>query len=338
MRNKDKKTEEILDADQKIVKEPSFGVHKMPKSYKTGRFDSVFHGKKDTTSANSVLEEKNKQQLNSKGKKIGFLIVFFGIIFISGLAYSAFLYIKNPEANIFNFSALFERKNVIEDPTIEDEQVVEEVIEEEVVEEEIIEEEIIEEEVVEEEVVEENPVLSEINDSDGDGLNDLEEIILGTNLLSSDTDNDGFDDLTEVLNLYNPVGSGSILENGNISEYKNEIFSYSIFYPIAWEIKALSDSTSVNFFINQDSFVQVLVEENELKKDIVDWYFSRFFEIVDDSLVLEVDGLEGVLSPNKDSFYLTDGDKVYSIFYSLSPRGPEYPNIFRMMINSFKLR
>lgn len=42
-------------------------------------------------------------------------------------------------------------------------------------------------------------------DSDQDGLNDLWEIIIGTNLAKTDTDGDGYDDWTEVYHGYSPL-------------------------------------------------------------------------------------------------------------------------------------
>ncbi|MDP2685458.1 MAG: thrombospondin type 3 repeat-containing protein [bacterium] len=46
------------------------------------------------------------------------------------------------------------------------------------------------------------------DDSDSDGLSDLEEEILGTDPNNSDTDGDGFSDYDEISNGYNPNGDG----------------------------------------------------------------------------------------------------------------------------------
>src|SRR5690606_14718974 len=50
--------------------------------------------------------------------------------------------------------------------------------------------------------------LGSIADTDGDGLNDLEEDYLGTNRFSADTDNDGIQDYWEMV-FANWVWSGS---------------------------------------------------------------------------------------------------------------------------------
>lgn len=55
-----------------------------------------------------------------------------------------------------------------------------------------------------------NGIPNEIDpDSDGDGIPDLLEHLLGTNLLNVDTDGDGFSDLEEILAGTNPLLSGS---------------------------------------------------------------------------------------------------------------------------------
>lgn len=51
----------------------------------------------------------------------------------------------------------------------------------------------------------------EIPDTDGDGLNDLEEIFLGLNRENADTDGDGYNDLDELASNYHPGVSGAPL-------------------------------------------------------------------------------------------------------------------------------
>lgn len=51
---------------------------------------------------------------------------------------------------------------------------------------------------------------SEDEDTDGDSLSDLEELLYGTDPNLADTDGDGFDDFTEIRNGYNPLGEGKL--------------------------------------------------------------------------------------------------------------------------------
>ncbi len=58
--------------------------------------------------------------------------------------------------------------------------------------------------------VNENILGTDINnpDTDGDGLSDADEVVYGTDPLKTDTDDDGYSDGDEVQNGYNPVGDG----------------------------------------------------------------------------------------------------------------------------------
>ena len=50
-------------------------------------------------------------------------------------------------------------------------------------------------------------------DSDGDGLSDAAEKILGTDPNKKDTDGDGYNDYDEVVNGYNPLGPGRLSQD-----------------------------------------------------------------------------------------------------------------------------
>lgn len=60
--------------------------------------------------------------------------------------------------------------------------------------------------------IDEKAIGSDINlpDTDGDELLDGDEIIYGTDVLNPDTDGDGFTDGSEVKNGYNPLGDGML--------------------------------------------------------------------------------------------------------------------------------
>lgn len=53
------------------------------------------------------------------------------------------------------------------------------------------------------------PALSPVVDSDGDGLTDEEEALLGTNPNAADSDGDGFSDLAELKGGYSPTEKGA---------------------------------------------------------------------------------------------------------------------------------
>lgn len=53
-------------------------------------------------------------------------------------------------------------------------------------------------------------------DTDGDGVDDELERLIGTDINSQDTDNDGYDDKLEIDNQYNPNGNGKIGIDANL--------------------------------------------------------------------------------------------------------------------------
>jgi hypothetical protein len=56
------------------------------------------------------------------------------------------------------------------------------------------------------------------NDTDKDGLVDLLETAIKTNIFSKDSDNDGYDDRTEIQNWYNPNGPGKLPINATLTK------------------------------------------------------------------------------------------------------------------------
>lgn len=68
-------------------------------------------------------------------------------------------------------------------------------------------------------------------DTDGDGLTDFMEGMLGTDMNIADTDGDGYDDMTEFENDYNPLGAG------DIEDYKAQVL------PLIEQACELSDGT-----------------------------------------------------------------------------------------------
>ncbi|MDD3711599.1 MAG: hypothetical protein PHP37_03310, partial [Patescibacteria group bacterium] len=285
--------------------EPVFNIHRMPKGYKIGRFEgekSNLNKKNDTDFIPSKKHQHNK--------KIGGVIIFFGVIIVLVLGYIVFSYLSNPNfklSQIFNFSnknSLEKQNNIdivnnvkVEDIFKEEDSIIIDGVETDIID-EAVEEEVIDpllststEEVVEEPAFDDFDYL--FVDNDGDGLSDSEEIILGTDFFEVDSDGDSYSDLTEALNLYDPIGNGRLVTNPNISKYQNNTFSYNILYPVLWDKNVLSDESSVIFSINSNSFIQVLVEENVSRANIKNWYTSRFFSLVEEERFVENDNWEG---------------------------------------------
>ena len=96
----------------------------------------------------------------------------------------------------------------------------------------------------------------EIPDTDGDGLSDLEEIVLGLDIRNTDTDGDGFEDEEEILNNYDPLLADAILFTDLTSDMQGftdilELFRRGI-------ISRFEDGTfRPNDLLTREEFVQL---------------------------------------------------------------------------------
>ncbi|MBI4142681.1 hypothetical protein HY480_02290 [Candidatus Uhrbacteria bacterium] len=77
-------------------------------------------------------------------------------------------------------------------------------------------------------------------DTDGDGLTDAEENVIGTNVRAKDTDGDGYDDRTELLNLYNPlaIAPERLADSGAVFTYAHPVDGWEAYLPKSWTIAA----------------------------------------------------------------------------------------------------
>ncbi|MCK5062025.1 hypothetical protein KAR28_05785 [Candidatus Parcubacteria bacterium] len=183
-------------------------------------------------------------------------------------------------------------------------------------------------------------VFSYSSDSDQDGLSDLEEVLLGTDLQKKDSDNDGYDDKSELLNLYNPGGVGAIVTNPKIKKYTNAVYRYSLYYPDAWSIERVGNDESIMIKLDNNQFFQIIVSQKTDGLSIEDWYKKEFsVPVINLEQKLYKQGWNGVKSENSMTFYLVypGEEKLYTVTYNLGlQRIISYQNIFEMMINSLE--
>lgn len=175
-------------------------------------------------------------------------------------------------------------------------------------------------------------------DTDGDGLYDIEEALIGSSPLLADTDGDSYGDLVELLDGYDPSTAGSISKNSNLISYYNEEIGYRLVYPKSWELASAQDGNLITISTGDDSLIQFSVVENSDAVAITDWYGASF---PDDSLVYErlqnTTTWEGVKSADGLNLYLTDKERrqVLVVSYISISDGPiNYHNIFKMIVNS----
>lgn len=182
---------------------------------------------------------------------------------------------------------------------------------------------------------------SGFKDSDNDGLNDEEELILGTSSSSADSDGDTYSDAAELLSGYNPGGAGKISNNPNLLKYSNAAFKYETLYPKDWKVKTLNDGATVIFTAPDESLIQISVQDNPEKASILSWYEESFPNItVTYDKVRSTYSWEGIMGDTGLNFYLVGKDRsnIFVVSYIPATEGKiAYPNIFQMMINSLFL-
>lgn len=177
-------------------------------------------------------------------------------------------------------------------------------------------------------------------DAEGDMLTDEEEKLFGTDPLKNDTDGDGFDDLAEIMNLYNPAGNGKLV--GTAAKiYENKTYKYSFVYPSAWQI-ADSDPMTVMVKSLDGQMMLISTDDNKDKLSIEEWYKKEFSvaEIVPENIVKGNDWT-GIMSSDLINLYLTDKEnkKIYSISYNPGESNIlNYPNVFKLIIKTFTLK
>lgn len=180
-----------------------------------------------------------------------------------------------------------------------------------------------------------------LEDGDGDGLTGKEEALLGTSDGSVDSDGDTYSDYMEMTNLYNPAGSGKLVDNPDVGEYINRTFSYNVLYPVNWSRTSVGGDDSIMFKSEDNQFIQVIVQPNADGQSVEDWYKEQFaVETIELDQEVSGNGWSGVRSEDGLIIYLTDDNRNYLfvLSYNAGPNGIlDYKNIFAVMIKSLAI-
>jgi hypothetical protein len=188
----------------------------------------------------------------------------------------------------------------------------------------------------------EEPILEmSVQDTDGDGLSDIEEIVLGSNINDVDSDGDGFNDFTELQNFYNPAGNGMLGDSTYIQKKTNSSFNYTAYYPKSWTFRSLGGGYSVTFKASEDSFFQIIAEPNVEGDTISSWYSKKFPDraITPQQKIIRP-SWQGISSPDGLIVYLTDNTfkNIYIISYVPSVEGLlNFSNLFDMLVSHFEI-
>lgn len=173
-------------------------------------------------------------------------------------------------------------------------------------------------------------------------LSVAEKTLFGADPSKTDSDGDGFDDLAEVLALYNPTGTGKITDNPQIGVYQNTAAKQGVYYPKNWRMQNLENGDLLLFTAADNSLIQIISQPNAGKQNIKAWYSEQFPDaMITDADIYSRDGWQGIFQQDKEIFYLADsaGNRLYTISYVPAANNDiSFYNIFLMMINSFTVK
>lgn len=282
-------------------------------------------------------------------KIVGMIIIFGGLIFIGGLVYLSYVYIIKPQINkndtkIATTTPI--KSSIVETPrattTNQDNIITSNIIETVTPENVIISTSSTSSTMNEELAGKQNTNLPPLVDTDSDGLNDDEELILGTSPSSTDSNNNTYMDSVEISNNYDPAGSGKLSNNSNLAKQMNPAFFYEVLYPKNWLVKSMNSDSTFTFTAPDDSIIQISVQENTDRQSILGWYGNSFPDItVTYDKLKSTDNWDGIMGADNLNFYLTDKKKnnIYVFSYIPAVDGRlVYPNIFKLMINSLLIK
>jgi hypothetical protein len=333
--------------------ESGLNIHSMPNSFRAGKFNDSVHP--NDIKKNNITKPSSGEH---KHKYIGVLIVVVGILILGGIVYFLYNYITEGspgnntqvvQENTNTNNNQEDNQNNVEVPENVDnkennnDEVIEDIDNEDNTDEEIIN---IENGTSTDEIATSTDLTNEdlatsteeaifVKDTDEDGLTDMEEHLLNTNINLEDSDSDGYNDASEVVSLYNPAGTNTLIDNPGISEYSNPLHNYVISYPQSWIRKINNEGDSVMFMNENEGFFQISVENNNESLSIEDWYRQQF-NVEEGETLNYFSEDNNIISSNDGLFaYYSAQGKIFVFSYTVMSQNPGYPNIFKAFVNSF---
>ncbi|MCC7357696.1 hypothetical protein IT408_04315 [Candidatus Uhrbacteria bacterium] len=167
------------------------------------------------------------------------------------------------------------------------------------------------------------PNFTSTTDTDGDGLTDAEETILGTNLTIIDTDNDGFSDSAEIGDLYNPLEkAGTIMSLASIKVVRWAGVTFLM--PVVWNLIDQTDVTATIQTQGGDRFI-LSMYDGGVASSILGTTLTTKNEF---QAILGENGLSGDVKLPKTRFVLTPADPMMT---------PAFRTLIRMIIQSVRI-
>lgn len=179
-------------------------------------------------------------------------------------------------------------------------------------------------------------------DTDSDGITDIEEALYGTDFRNPDSDGDSFLDGNEVFHGYDPLGfaPSTLLLTGSVVEYETKN-GYTFLYPKMWTASEASESRIV-LQSNKSTQIVLSIEDMREETDLRAWYLSsapdadRVSDVVD---MMSKQGYVGLESQEGHFMILQKGSTVYRFTYEVMNDPVMYfGQTFKMIVNSFRVQ
>lgn len=155
-------------------------------------------------------------------------------------------------------------------------------------------------------------------DSDGDGLTNSEEALLGTNPESMDSDGDGFQDLSEIENGYDPAAPGGKLDGSTV--LKTEVLgSMQFLMPSAWDRQPGAEG-SVILRTGTLAAISISAHPYESSAPLLDWVINQKAGSTAEDYQAQknANGAHVVYSKDRMAAWLLIGNSVYRFDYELN--------------------
>ena len=184
------------------------------------------------------------------------------------------------------------------------------------------------------------------SDTDNDGLTDIEEAVIGTSAAKPDSDSDGFTDAKELFMVTVQCAEQAQLIDDDFVNFFYTDFSTDNFRVLGikdWTVNSISALKQLRLTIDTGETIKISVVDNFENISVLNWYLQKNPGVA----LSEIEIIElppdftGLMSPDGTRAYLTDQrrEKIYVFEYLVDSQDYmfRYPNIFRMLINNFKL-
>lgn len=177
-------------------------------------------------------------------------------------------------------------------------------------------------------------------DTDSDGLTDVEEALYGTQLNKPDTDQDGFLDGNEVFHLFHPDGyaPATLLDTGEVSRMHPEGMAFTINVITQWKHTVLTQDMKLMTSASTGETFTVLQHAVPASKSLQQFYSERVPAVDRQNLesFRTKQGYTGIWTQDHRAAFVRFSDDVILEFsYELNGATRiQYRQTFEMFINS----